>query len=303
MMPINSGSFTKALWPGVNSWYGDAYDEFEVKWTSLFDQYTSRKAFEEDVGVSGFGLLQVKPEGAAVTFDTMTQGYLNRYTHIVYASGFIITKEMRDDDQYDVVAEKRAKGLAFSVRQTYEVLGHNVYNRAFNTSYTGGDGLCLLNSAHTNVAGGTWANVPTVTSSLSEASLEQARIDIMRYTNDRGLRINVMPQSLVIPPELEAEAHRILKSKLRVGTPNNDPNFIGQAGMFPKGIVVTPYLSSTTAWFVRTNVQDGMKYFEREAPDFSADNDWDTENAKYKVMFRCSFGWTDPKALYGSAGV
>jgi hypothetical protein len=303
MVPINSGSFTKALWPGVNSWYGEAYEEQEVKWTSLYDQFTSRRAFEEDVGVSGFGLLQVKPEGSSVTFDTMTQGFVTRYTHIVYASGFVITKEMRDDDQYDVVAEKRAKGLAYSVRQTYEVVGHNIYNRAFNTNYTGGDGKALLVSDHPNVAGGTWSNVPSVTSSLSEASLEQARIDIMRYTNDRGLRINVMPQSLIIPPELEAEAHRILKSKLRVNTPNNDDNFIGGVGMFPKGITVSPYLSSTTAWFIRTNVKDGLKHFEREAPSFSADNDWDTENAKYKVMFRCAFGWTDGKSLYGSAGV
>lgn len=303
MMPINSGSFTKALWPGVNAWYGEGYDEFEVKWKSLFEQHTSRRAFEEDVGTTGFGLLQVKPEGSSVTFDAMTQGYVNRYTHIVYASGFIITKEMRDDDLYDIVAEKRAKGLAFSVRQTYEVLGHNIYNRAFNTSYTGGDGKALLVSDHPNVTGGTWSNVPSVTSSLSEASMEQARIDIMRFTNDRGLRINVMPQSLIISPELEAEANRILKSSGRVATADNDLNFIKSAGMFPKGIIVSPYLTSTTAWYIRTNVKDGLKHFEREAPVFSADNDWDTENAKYKVMFRCAFGWTDPKALYGSAGV
>lgn len=303
MMPINSGSFTKALWPGVNAWYGEGYNEFEVKWTSLFEQHTSRRAFEEDVGTTGFGLLQVKPEGSSVTFDAMTQGYVNRYTHIVYASGFIITKEMRDDDLYDIVAEKRAKGLAFSVRQTYEVLGHNIYNRAFNTSYTGGDGKALLVSDHPNVTGGTWSNVPSVTSSLSEASMEQARIDIMRFTNDRGLRINVMPQSLIISPELEAEANRILKSTGRVATADNDLNFIKSAGMFPKGIIVSPYLTSTTAWYIRTNVKDGLKHFEREAPVFSADNDWDTENAKYKVMFRCAFGWTDPKALYGSAGV
>lgn len=303
MTPINTSSFTKALWPGVNAWYGEGYDEHEVKWTSLYDQFTSRRAFEEDVGVSGFGLLQVKPEGSAVTFDSMTQGFITRYTHIVYASGFIITKEMRDDDQYDVVAEKRAKGLAYSVRQTYEVVGHNVYNRAFNTSYTGGDGKALLVSDHPNVAGGTWSNVPSVTSTLSEAALEQARIDVMRWSNDRGLRMNALPQSLILPPELEAEAHRILKSSGRVGTPNNDLNFIGKSGMFPKGIIVSPYLSSTTAWFIRTNVKDGLKHFEREAPVFSADNDWDTENAKYKVMFRCAFGWTDAKALYGSAGV
>ena len=168
---ITQGSFAKALWPGVNAWYGKAYDEFQVQWTDLFDQFTSRKAFEEDVGISSFGLAQVKPEGQAITWDTETQGFITRYTHINYGLGFIVTKEAFDDDQYDVVAERRARGLAFSMRQTKETVGANVYNRAFNSSYTGGDGVSLINSAHPNVAGGTWSNTATVNANMSEASL------------------------------------------------------------------------------------------------------------------------------------
>lgn len=301
--PISTGTFSKALWPGVNAWYGKAYDEYPVEWTSLFDQYTSRKAYEEDVGVSSFRLLQVKPEGSPVTFDTEVQGFITRYTHIVYASGFIVTREMFDDDQYDIVAERRARSLAFSVRQTYEVVGANIYNRAFNSSYTGGDGVSLANASHPNVIGGTWSNIPSVTATLSEAALEQACIDIARWKNDSGLTINVQPKSLVIPPELMFQAERILKSQYRVNTANNDLNALMSMGKFPEGIKVNHYLTSTTAWFLRTNCPDGMKHFSRKDPAFTEDNDWDTENAKFKTMFRCAFGWTDPRALYSSAGV
>jgi hypothetical protein len=303
MAVITTGSFSKALWPGVNSWYGKAYDEFQVEWTSLFDKYTSRKAFEEGMGVSSFGLMQVKPEGSGISFDTEVQGFITRYTHIVYALGFIITKEMFDDDQYDVVAERRARGLAFSMRQTKEILGANVYNRAFSASYTGGDGVSLVSASHPNVAGGTWSNTLSTNANLSEAALEQSCIDIAHFTNDRGLKIQVMPKSLIIPPELMFEAERILKSNHRVGSPNNDISAIVSMGKFPDGARVNHYLTSTTAWFLRTNVQDGMKYFEREGDSFAEDNDWDTGNAKFKGMFRCSFGWTDPRAIYAASGV
>lgn len=303
MAVITTGSFSKALWPGVNAWYGKAYDEFKVEWTDLFDKYTSRKAFEEDVGISSFGLFQVKPEGQGIAFDTEVQGFITRYTHIVYSLGFIITKEMFDDDQYDVVAERRARGLAFSMRQTKEIIASNVYNRAFSASYTGGDGVSLISSAHPNVAGGTWSNTLSVAANLSEASLEQAVIDISRFTNDRGLRIQVMPRSVIVPPELMFEAERILKSQYRVGTPNNDISALVSMGKYPEGIKVNHYLTSTTAWYVRTNCPDGMKYFEREGDSFAEDNDWDTGNAKFKGAFRCAYGWTDPRALYATAGV
>lgn len=303
MAIINTGSFSKALWPGVNAWYGKAYDEYPVEWTDLFDKYTSRKAFEEDVGVSSFGLASIKPEGQGISYDTEVQGFITRYTHINYGLGFIVTKEAFEDDQYDVIAERRAKGLAFSMRQTKETVAANVYNRAFNSSYVGGDGICMLANNHVNVAGGTWSNILATASNLTEAALEQAVIDISRFKNDRGLLIQVVPQSLHIPPELMFTAERILKSQYRVGTANNDINALVSMGKFPKGLKVNHYFTSTTAWFLRTNTPDGLKYFERRPDNFTEDNDFDTENAKFKATARYSFYWTDPRQLYGTAGV
>lgn len=303
MTPINTGSFSKALWPGVNAWYGKEYAEFPVEWTDLFDQFSSRKAFEEDVGITSFGLAQVKPEGQAVTYDTEAQAFITRYTHVAYALGFIITREAFDDDQYDVIGERRAKGLAFSMRQTKENVAANVYNRAFNSAYVGGDGVQMISTAHLNASGGTWANRLAVDSNLSESALEQATIDIGKYTNDRGLRISVIPQSLHVPVDLQFEAQRIMKSSYRVSTANNDISALVSLGIMPKGIKINHYFTSQTAWFIRTNVKDGMKYFERKGDSFTEDNDFDTENAKFKATARYSFGWTDPRGVYGTSGV
>ncbi len=301
MAIINSGSFAKALWPGVNAWYGKSYSEYEVEFEKLFTKYTSAKQWEEDVGTSSFGLLITKPEGSGIQYDSERQGFTTRYTHAVLALGFIITREIMEDDQYDIVGQKKAQGLAFSVRQTKEVLGTNVYNRAFSSSYLGGDGVCLLSASHPNIAGGTWSNIISTAADLSEAALEQAVIDIANFKNDRGLTINVKPQSLIIPWTLQFEAARILKSVGRVDTPNNDINALNSMGMF-KDVISNHYLTDTDAWFIRTNAPDGMKYFERRADEFSMDNDFDTENAKFKASFRASWGWTDPRGLYGSAG-
>ena len=301
MSIINSSSFAKALWPGINAWYGKAYSEYSPEWKDLFDEFKSRKQFEEDVGISPFGLAVIKGEGAPVTFDSERQAFITRYSHVVYALGFIVTREIYEDDQYDVVGQRKAQGLAFSMRQTKEIVGANVYNRAFTAGYTGGDGTVLLNNAHPNFAGGTWSNVLATASDLSEASLEQAAIDIAGFTNDRGLQIKVLPQTLVIPRQLIFEAKRILGTELRVGTTNNDLNALKTLGTIPK-MMVNHYLTDTDAWFIRTDVKEGMKYFERRADEFGMDEDFDTENAKYKATARYSFGWTDPRALYGSPG-
>ncbi len=301
MAVINSGSFAKALWPGVNAWYGKAYNEYPVEFEKLFEKYSSQKAYEEDVGLSSFGLAIQKPEGAPIQYDQERQGFTFRYTHAVFALGFIITREIMEDDQYDVVGQNKAQGLAYSIRQTKEILGANVYNRAFSGAYTGGDGVSLLNAAHPNVAGGTFSNVIGTASDLSEAALEQAVIDIASYTNDRGLRIAVKPKSLIIPYNLQFEAARILKTVGRVGTDNNDINALNNMGMF-KDVVVNHYFTDPDAWFIRTDVPNGMKYFDRRSDEFAMDNDFDTENAKFKASFRASWGWTDPKGLYGSAG-
>jgi len=302
MSIITSSSFAKALWPGVNSWYGKEYSEFPVEWTDLFDTYKSNRAYEEDVGITSFGLAQVKPEGQAINYDSESQAFITRYQHVVYALGFIMTREIYEDDQYDVVGERRARGLAFSMRQTEEIVAANVYNRATNSSYTGGDGVSLINTAHPNFAGGTWSNRASTDAALSEAALEQAIIDMGKWTNDRGLRIAVIPQSLHIPVDLEFEASRILKSPYRVATNNNDINVLFAQGRFPKGIKVNHYFTSQTNWFLRTNVKDGMKKFSRRDMEFAIDNDFDTENAKFKATQRYSFGWTDPRAVYGSNG-
>lgn len=309
---ITTSSFAKSLYPGVNKWYGDKYNEFQVEYTKLFDTQTSRRAWEEQVGISGLGLLSQKAEGAGITYDTARQGFTTRYNHVVYASGIVITREAVDDDLYDIVGKQKSMGLAFAVRQTKEVLAANVYNRAFNTAYVGGDAATLIASAggggsasHPLVAGGTFTNGVAVASDLSEAALEQATIDMGNYTSDRGLRIAVRSMTLVIPKELAFEAMRILKSELRVGTSNNDVNALKTMGSIPE-TVVNHYLTDTDAWFIRTDAGKaegtGMNYFERDADEFTTDDDFDTENAKFKARFRCAFGWTDPRALYGSPG-
>lgn len=299
---ITTSSFAKALWPGVNAWYGKAYNEYPVEWDNLFEKNTSRRAFEEDVGVTSFGLATVKTEGGGISYDTERQGFTTRYVHVVYGMGFVITREAFDDDLYDVVGQRKAQGLAFSMRQTKEVIGANVYNRAFNSSYTGGDGVSLINASHPNITGGTWSNQISTASDLSEAALEQAFIDISLLKNDRGLQIALRPEKLIIPPQLEFEAARILKTEGRVGTDLNDVNALKTLGKFSGGVVINHYLTDTDAWFIRTNAPHGMKYFERRGDEFNMDNDFDTENAKFKATARYSFGWTDPRGLYGSAG-
>lgn len=298
---ITSSTFAKALWPGVNAWYGKAYSEYPQEWVELFEKYTSKKAFEEDVGLSSFGYAYVKPEGSPINYDTERQGFTTRYNHVVYALGFIVTREAYEDDQYEVIGQRKAKGLAFSIRQTKETIAANVYNRAFNSSYKGGDNVQLVSNAHPNVAGGTWSNTPSTQSDLSEASLEQAVIDISGWTNDRGLKIAVRPKQLIIPYQEMFNVERILKTTGRVGTDLNDVNAIKNMGMFTK-VTVNHYLTDADAWFIRTDVPEGMKYFERRGDAFEMDNDFDTENAKYKASFRCSFGWSDPKAIYASQG-
>lgn len=298
---ITSGSFAKALWPGVNAWYGKAYNEYKVEWKDLFDEYKSSRQFEEDVGVSSFGLAVVKTEGGPISYDTERQAYTTRYQHVTYGLGFIITREIMEDDQYDVVGQRKAQGLAFSMRQTKEVVAAGIYNRAFNTSYKGGDASTLCATDHANLAGGTWANRPTTDVDLSEAALEQAHIDIAGFTNDRGLLIAVRPTALIIPRQLVFEAKRILGATGRTGTDLNDPNALKELGVIPKTIV-NHYLTDSDAWFIRTDVPHGMKYFERRADGFDMDNDFDTENAKFKATARYSFGWTDPRGIYGSQG-
>jgi len=297
---INTGSFPKALWPGVKKWYGDAYGDYKTEFDKLFEKFSSDRAWEEFVGTVGLGYAVVKGEGAAVTYDSEQQGFTTRVQHVNYALGFIITEEMMDDDQYMIVGERRSKNLARSMRHTKEVNAANVYNRAFNSSYTFGDGKEMIATDHPNVSGGTWSNELSTPADLSEASLEQAVIDIEGFTDDRGLLIAVKPKSLIIPRQMMFEAQRILKAEGRPGTDNNDPNVLKLMGAIPQ-VVVNHFLTDTDAWFIRTDVP-GLAYVERKADSFAQDNDFDTSNAKFKAQGRYSFTCFDPRSIYGSAG-
>ena len=302
MAVITTGSFTKALWPGVNAWYGKAYDEHKVEYTDLFETHKSRKGWEEDVGISSFGLAKIKAEGAGIEYDTETQGFVDRYTHVTYGLGFVVTREAFEDDQYDVVGKRKSQGLAFSMRQTKETIGANVYNRAFTGTYTFGDGKELCATDHPAVNGPDWANELTTAADISEAALEQSCIDIMKYKNERGLKISVMPRSVHIPVDLVYDVERILKSPLQVDSANHNLNALKEMGKFPGGVHPNHYFTDTDAWFLRTNVMNGMKYFTRRDDDFGMEEDWDTDNAKYKATSRYSFGATDKRSIFGSPG-
>jgi hypothetical protein len=298
---IMTSNHPKALWPGVKAWWGKAYDDHQVEYTELFDTYSSEKAYEEDVQIVGFGVAPVKNQGSPVTYDSEVQGPVTRYTHVAYALGYIVTHEELKDDLYTEVSNTRASALARSFRQTKERVAAGIYNRAETAGYNGGDGVTLLSAVHPNTSGGTFSNKLAVAADLSEAALEDLTIQIMQATDDRGLLINLMPKSLIVNPANYYNANRILKTEYQTDTANNNINVLKANGVIPK-LVVNHYLTDNDAWFIRTNVPNGLKYYEREAMTFDQDNDFDTMNAKAKGYERYSFGWTDPRALYGSMG-
>jgi hypothetical protein len=300
--PITTGSHPKALWPGIHEWFGRTYDEHEVEYTHLFDtDSSSEKAYEEDVEATGFGLAPVKPEGRAVSYDTESQGYTKRYTHVAYSSGYIVTYEEMKDNLYEKVSKRRSGALAFSFRQTKENVGANVWNRGFNSSYLGGDGVELFSNAHPTV-NGTQSNILAVASDLNEASIEDMVIQIMDSRNSRGLRFSNMPRCLIVPRSLWFEANRVLKSTLQNDTANNALNVLKSTNTFPEGIKMNHYLSDQDAWFIRTNCKNGMTVFDRDIQPFMQDNDFDTSNLKAKKYERYVFGWTDWRQAFATPG-
>ncbi|MBU8921272.1 MAG: hypothetical protein KOO63_05585 [Bacteroidales bacterium] len=303
---ITRGGFGKFLWPGMNSTYAAEYKKYPEEYTELFSYNSSDKAYEEDVGLTSLGLAPIKPENKGITYDSMSQGFVQRYAHIAYALGFIVSWEMWRDSQYRITNQmlRKPRALAYSLRQTKEHVAANVFNRGFNSAYTGADGLEMFSSVHPNQGGygGTYRNELETPSDLSEKALEQADIDIAGWTNDRGLKIKVMPRKLAIPRQLKYEAERILKSPLRVGTANNDINALRNLGTFPEGYTINHYFTDADAWFIITDCPDGLKYFDRDPDKFEQDDDFDTKNAKFSGYFRCSFGWTDAKGVFGSEG-
>lgn len=302
---INTSHFSWDLLPTAKRWYGLQYKELPVQFSQIFDKGTSKYGYEEEAGVTGFGYARQKTQGYGISYGDSRQTFLARYIHIVYELGFMITREMNDDGIAIKKVISNAKALAFSLRQTKEVLAANILNRAFTAAYTMGslhDGKEMCATDHPNVSGGSWSNEYSGGADLSEYALEQALIDIANFKTDKGMKIAIQAQKLIIPPALESDAVRLLMSDGRVGTDWNDVNYIKKTGKFPGGYVVNNYLDDADAWFIKTNCPDGIKYFERDADEFDSDNDFDTENAKFKGRFRCSFGWTDPRGIYGSAG-
>ncbi len=298
---INRASFGKSLWPIVNAWFGKDYKERSPQYVDLFETYQSRKAFEEDMTVSGMGMAAELNEGDGISYDSMSQGFLTRYEMLTYALGFIVTRNAFEDDQADIVAPERARSLAKSMRVCKETKAAAVYNNAFDSNFVGGDAVELCSAAHPNKAGGVYANEPSTAADLSESSLEQALIDISKFKDDRSLQVDITGQKLILPVELQYEAHRILTSPFRVGTSDNDVNALKSMGALSGGVAVNHYLTDADAWFIKTDTP-GMKYWERRALEFGMDNDFDTENAKFKATERYAFGWSDPRAIYGSPG-
>ena len=300
---ITRGVNPKLMWPGLNTIYGLTYNEYSPQWKELFPtSYMSDKAYEEDVSMTGVGLAPVKPEGDAFSYDTMKQAYTSRYTHVAYSIGYIISYEETRDNQYSQVGPQRTRNVAFSMHQTKERIAADIYNRAFNSSYTGGDGVSFINSSHPT-EGGTLSNDATVAANLSEYALEQMIIQIQQIRDNRNNLISVMPDALIVPPAQQFEATRIMRNPDRPGTADRDINAIYTLGMLPGGVKVNQFLTSTTAWFIRTNCPDGLKHFQREAPIFRNDNDFPTMNARFSGYERYSFGWTDWRGLFGNEGV
>jgi hypothetical protein len=300
---IVSGAFAKDLYPGVRKWWGQDYADYKPEWKQLFESETTSRGFEEYVQFTGLGLAAIKREGAAVTYDDMKQGWVTRFVPVEYATGFVVSRIAVADGISGVVAKKRARHCSRSLHQTKETVGANLYNRAFNASYTMPDGVSVLNASHVAFTGGTFSNVLSTATDFSEAGLEQICIDIAGATNDRGLKIRLLPDKLIVPYQLEFEVERVLGSPYRVATSDNDVNALRALGKFPGGAHMCHYLTDTDAWFVRTNIKDdGLVMFQREAARFGMDNEFDTENAKYKAAERYVFGIGDPRSLYGTPG-
>ena len=300
MAVIATGNHPKALWPGVYSWFGAKYNEHPAQYTELFDMKTSTKNFEELVQQTGFGLAPVKPEGSGTAYDTHQQGYVARGTNVAYSLGYIVTREELADNQYESVSMRRAGSLAFSMAQTRENVGANVYNRVITSGYTGGDGKVLGATDHPSLAGNQ-SNILATAADLSEASLEDLTIQMMNATDPKGLKISLRAKALIIPTALVYDAQRILKSNLRSGSADNDTNALRLVGAIPK-IVVNNYLTDSDAWFIRTDAPDGLCWFDREAVQFTKDTDFDTDNAKAKAYCRFVPFWGDWRGVYSSSG-
>ena len=301
-MAISRAQLAKELEPGLNALFGLEYQRYEQEHAEIYDTENSERAFEEEVMLSGFANAAVKAEGSAVTFDTANEAFTSRYTHETVALAFAITEEAIEDNLYDRIATRYTKALARSMAQTKQIKAANVLNNGFNSSFPGGDGKELFATDHPTQSAGTLANELSTSADLSETSLEQAMIDIAAFKDERGFKIAARGLKLIIPSELQFTAERILRSPARVGTADNDLNALSSKGMLPQGYVVNNYLTDTDAFFIKTDIPNGMKMFNRANLKTAMEGDFDTGNVRYKARERYSFGFSDWRGMFGSPG-
>jgi hypothetical protein len=301
-MAISRAQLLKELLPGLNALFGLSYATYEQEHKEIYETETSERSFEEETKLSGFSAAPVKNEGSAIAYDNGQEAWTARYNHETIAQGFSLTEEAIEDNLYDSLAARYTKALARSMAYTKQVKAAAVLNNGFTSGYNGGDGVPLFSSAHPLVSGGTNSNIPTTAADLNETSLEAAVIQISLWTDERGLLIAAKPKKLIVPSSLQFVGTRLLETELRVGTNDNDINAIKNNGSVSEGYTVNHFLTDTNAWFLTTDVPNGMKHFERVALSQSMDGDFDTGNVRYKARERYSFGWSDPLGMYGSAG-
>jgi hypothetical protein len=300
-MAISRAQLLKELLPGLNALFGLEYATYGEQHKEIYETETSERSFEEETKLSGFSAAPVKNEGSAIAYDNAQEAFTARYTHVTIAQGFSLTEEAIEDNLYDSLSGRYTKALARSMAYTKQVRAASILNTGFTTA-NGGDGQPLFSTAHPLVSGGTNSNEPAVPADLNETSLEAAVIQIAAWTDERGLLIAAKPRKLIVPPALQFVATRLLETELRVGTADNDINALKNNGSIPEGYTVNNYLTDTNAWFLCTDVPNGMKHFVRTPLQNSMDGDFDTGNVRYKARERYSFGFSDPLGMFGSPG-
>jgi len=301
-MAISRSQLLKELLPGLNALFGMEYSSYGEEHKEIYETETSERSFEEETKLSGFSAAPVKAEGSAIAYDNAQEAWTSRYNHETIALGFSITEEAVEDNLYDSLSKRYTKALARAMAYTKQVKAASVLNNAFSGSYTGGDGVALCSASHPLVSGGTNSNTFAVQADLNETSLEAAIIQMAAWTDERGLLIAAKPRKLIVPPALMFVAKRLLDTELRVGTADNDINALRSMGAIPGGYGVNHFLTDTNAWFLMTDVPNGLKHFVRTPLQNSMDGDFDTGNVRYKSRERYSFGWSDPLGIFGSSG-
>jgi len=301
-MAISRSQLAKELEPGLNALFGMEYNRYEGQHSEVFDTETSDRAFEEEVMLSGFGAAPTKQEGSALAFDDAQEAYTSRYNHETVALGFSITEEAVEDNLYDRLSSRYTRGLARAMAHTKQVKAASILNNAFNSSFKGGDGKELCATDHPLTNGSTFANEPSTAADLNETSVEDALISISGFVDERGLIIARKGSKLILPRQLQFLSERLMVSNLRVGTADNDVNAIRSMGLLPEGYVVNDYLTDTDAFFIKTDAPNGFKHFERLSLTTAMEPDFDTGNMRYKARERYSFGFSDPRCVFGSPG-